>query len=168
MINAIIRFFMRKFCLTQSQNSWVCRYSRPALLFKARSSGELCSVLLSHQVLSITKNEGSRTAAGNMFQCSTTATNKCFKLERNSLYFSLCPFPLVLSWNTTEGSLALYSWLSSSLPSQEGHTGKIPLRLLSWDWAVIALSAPPSMTSAPRSEPSLWFFTGLTAVCPCL
>lgn len=140
-----------------------CRWSISAHLLKARSSREGWSAVLSW-ILSITKHGGSRTAAGSTFQCSTTFINRHFKLKWNFLYFSLYPFPLVLSWDTTERNLALSSFLSFYLM----HTVKIPLNLLAWVWTVLTLSAFPCITDAPRPKSSLWSLTGLTAVCPCL
>lgn len=141
----------------------ICRWSVSAHLLKARSSREGWSAVLSW-AFSITKDGGSRTAAGNAFKCSTTFINIHFKLKWNFLYFSLYSFPLVLSWDTTERSLALSSFLSFYLM----HAGKIPLNLLTWGLTVLALSAFPCMIDTPKPKSSLWSLTGLTAVCPCL
>jgi len=66
---------------------------------------------MSTRLLNISKDKDSTTPLGNLCQCLVILTvKKCFLMfTRNLLGFSLCPWPLVLSLNTTEKSLALSS-----------------------------------------------------------
>ena len=68
----------------------------------------------SRQVLNISREGVSKTALGNLFQCSVILRGKKFFLmfRWNFLCFSLCPLPLVLSLGSTEKSLAPSSWLT--------------------------------------------------------
>lgn len=62
---------------------------------------------MSRQLLIISKDEDFNTPLGNPCHCSVTFTlKKCFLMFRlNHPYFSLCPFPLFLSLDTTGNSL---------------------------------------------------------------
>lgn len=96
---------------------------------------------------------GSWTAVGVMLQC--LELSQMSGLSGISCIFSLCPFPLTLSWDATERSLVLSSLFFPSPPSQ----GESP----PWGWAALEFSFTPW-----QLLPSLWSFPALTAECPCL
>ena len=96
--------------LIESQNRWGWKepleivQSNP-LLKASAGCPELCPV----RFFNTSKDGDSTTSLGNLLQCSTIPTVKKFGLtfKWHLLYFSLCPWPLVLSRDTTEKSLAL-------------------------------------------------------------
>jgi len=118
------------------------------------------------RLLNISKEKNSTVSLGNLCQCLVTLTvKKCFLTFRGILLgFSLCPWPLVLSLDTTGKSLDLSSlyhpcrYLCTLL--------KFPLSLLFSSLTVPALSVFPHRRGAPSTKSSLWPCTRLSSVCP--
>jgi len=89
-------------------------------MLKARVGYSRLPRTVSIQVFNTSKDGDSTTSLGHLFQCLTMLTVKklCLMFKWHLLYFSLCPWPLVLSQDTTEKSLAL----SPLLPSISQYT----------------------------------------------
>ena len=112
---------------------------------------------MSSQVLTTSKEEDFTNSLENLFQCLTSLAVNMFKW--NSLYFNLCPLPLVLSLGTSKKSLAP-SPLLLALHQVSTHIDKI---LLSLPFSRLNSSSSLNLTSHDRYPKSL-----LTPVCPCL
>lgn len=138
----------------------LCRWSRPAFLVKARSSRE----------------GGSAQCPVGVWISPWTEALELFWVIHSSVQPLSQVNGLSLSGISSISVCARFLWcfhgiplrgawicpFCSSPPSQGTHTDKIPLSLLCWGWTVLVPSFSPW-----QMLPSLWSFTGLTAVHPC-
>jgi len=153
---------------TETQNHWTVEVERD--LWRSSSPNPPLKLecpepfprTMSRWLWKISKWSDATNSRGNCASAVNHSIKNCFLVfKRNTLCSSLCILPLVITLGTTGKSLApspFYSFLRYLYKLNE----------LSLSWTVQALLAYLYKVSASVSWLSLWPFTGISPVWPCL